>query len=383
MASSRRKKALVALASTGFALVLAEGVARYDVHRRNQSVMETALANRKQLEPTEPHQLGNIIQMTPNDKIVYELRPNLPGVKFKRRKVTTNSLGFRGPEVEQTRDNTKTILFIGDSILFGHGVGDNELFSINMQQRLQNNYPDTHWRVINTGVPGYNTVMEVETLRTKGLQFEPDLVILSIVPNDLALPRYIRDEEDVLDLSRCFLLELFRAGTQGAQDQRGDTARAGLDPRLAHVNTQGVEQEVLGGSPLTIAETVPERFRPLIGFESYLRALDELQAMQDEHGFELITFVTIETELQDKMVLASQERGWPHVRLMPEIQKHMAENYDGQQYHPVQQDPYKNSDLVVSFDNPHPSALQHRMAGLKLFSELRALGVIERLTADQ
>jgi hypothetical protein len=379
---SRRRQALLALASTLVALLLAEGAARYAAQRANQGAIETALANRKELGPNDPYQLGNLIQMSPNDKIVYELRPNLSRVKFKSRRVSTNSHGFRGPEVEAQRENTKTIVLIGDSILFGHGVADAELFSVSLQQRLQNNYPDTHWRVINTGVPGYNTVMEVETLRTKGLAFHPDLVILSIVPNDLALPRYIRDEEDVLDLSRCFLLELLRSRTDAGRDRRGDTARAGLDPRLAHLNEFDVEHEMQKGSPLTIAETVPERYRPLVGFGAYLGALDELQEMQAEHGFEVITFATIETELQDKMIAATVARGWPHVRLMPEIQAYMAEHYDGQQYDPVEQDPYKRSDLVVSFDNPHPSALQHKMAGLKLFTELRALGTIERLVGE-
>ena len=49
-------------------------------------------------------------------------------------------------------------------------------------------YPQKTWEIINTGVPGYNTVMEVATMRAKGLALEPDIVILNVVTNDLNLP---------------------------------------------------------------------------------------------------------------------------------------------------------------------------------------------------
>ena len=41
---------------------------------------------------------------------------------------------------------------------------------------------------MNTGVPGYNTYMEVAALKQKWLFYEPALVVIDFVGNDLDLP---------------------------------------------------------------------------------------------------------------------------------------------------------------------------------------------------
>ena len=78
-----------------------------------------------------------------------------------------------------------------------------------MGEALARHYPERTWRCINTSAPSYNVVTKVETLKEKGLRFEPDLVVLEIALNNLDLPNYIRVEEDPYDLSRSFLLDYF------------------------------------------------------------------------------------------------------------------------------------------------------------------------------
>ena len=46
---------------------------------------------------------------------------------------------------------------------------------------LRERHPERRWDWVNTGVPGYNTAMQVATLRERALVFEPDLVLLSLV----------------------------------------------------------------------------------------------------------------------------------------------------------------------------------------------------------
>ena len=42
---------------------------------------------------------------------------------------------------------------------------------------------------------------------------------------------------------------------------------------------------------------------------------------------------------------------------------------------------YRESDLVVSKSNLHPSKLQHRMATGRIMQDMESLGIIERLLA--
>ena len=93
--------------------------------------------------------------------------------------MVTNSWGFRGPELSETAaDGEITILGIGASNMFGDGVGNEDLYTGHLEVLLNERYPARKWRVINTAVPSYNVVMKVETLKEKGLRFDPDFVLL-------------------------------------------------------------------------------------------------------------------------------------------------------------------------------------------------------------
>ena len=96
---------------------------------------------------------------------------------FKDVPVCSNSMGFRGPEITQERPaNTVRIVGLGDSVMFGWGVRQEECYLAQLQDLLSAAYPQKTWEVINTGVPGYNTVMEVATMRAKGLATVPTTI---------------------------------------------------------------------------------------------------------------------------------------------------------------------------------------------------------------
>ena len=172
MRGSLKRKLTALCVSSVLTLLVAELLARYAAHRNNARTMSVAFEQDHELDPTQRIGLIDIIRMSPNDKIAYELKPDLSGIAFKGGALTTNAAGFRGVPIPDASARTVTIVGIGDSIMFGHGVSDDETFLHAMDRALRRAHPEVDWRIVNTGVPGYNTVMEVETLRTYAC-FEP------------------------------------------------------------------------------------------------------------------------------------------------------------------------------------------------------------------
>lgn len=96
----------------------------------------------------------------------------------------SNGLGFRDRDhAIQAPDGTFRILVLGDSISMGLKVERAEdVYPARLETRLLADGHDVE--VMNFGVSGYNTQQEVATLRDKGLQFSPDLVLLQYSVND-------------------------------------------------------------------------------------------------------------------------------------------------------------------------------------------------------
>ena len=98
--------------------------------------------------------------------------------------VTINELGYRGPELENNPGRqTTTILFAGDSFTWGYLVNDEETLPMKLQSRLTEVCPGT--RVLNAGVGG-TTIMGQRQMILRGLELEPDLVLLLFYDNDVA-----------------------------------------------------------------------------------------------------------------------------------------------------------------------------------------------------
>lgn len=97
--------------------------------------------------------------------------------------IRTNSLGFRDTERSiQKPLNTRRIIMLGDSFTLGWGVPFDKTFSYQLEAML--NKTGEMFQVINMGVGNYNTVMEVELFKLKGLKLNPDVVVLMYYIND-------------------------------------------------------------------------------------------------------------------------------------------------------------------------------------------------------
>ena len=101
------------------------------------------------------------------------------------RRVTINDHGLRDTDIPYVKpDNEKRILVLGDSVTFGWGVSQGEAFSDQMEPLLREQ-TGGHWQVINAGVNGYNTEQEAAYLRSEGMRYSPDYVLLIYVSNDV------------------------------------------------------------------------------------------------------------------------------------------------------------------------------------------------------
>lgn len=81
-------------------------------------------------------------------------------------------------------ENSLRIAVLGDSVAFGLGVDFNNTFGYVLEKQLSNDF-NKNVEVINFGVPGYDSSAEIEQLKIKALEYNPDVVILSFIMNDI------------------------------------------------------------------------------------------------------------------------------------------------------------------------------------------------------
>lgn len=151
--------------------------------------------------------LAKIIQKSNFDDVVYRLIPNMK-VVFMGHEVQTNAFAGRGAEIKEKNLDTTRILGIGDSIQFGWGVEESDTYIKKLSDKLQSNSCKSE--VLNFGVPGYNTAMEIATLEKILLPLKPDYVILHVVGNDLELPRFMEAKENYLTSRKLFLIDFVK-----------------------------------------------------------------------------------------------------------------------------------------------------------------------------
>jgi hypothetical protein len=376
MAAGRRSSARVRWLKRGtlllaplLSLLLLEAGFRYRAYRLNQDTLSAAFSV-VDAEPSDGRvRFRDIIQPHPNPRIVYDLRPGLD-VEYKGAPLRTNRFGFRGADCElAAAPGEITILGLGASDMFGHGVGNDDLCTLHLERLLAERHPERRWRVINTAVPSYNVVMEVETLKVKGLEFEPDFVLLQVASNHLDLPNYVRVYEDPLELDRSFLLGYLRE----LRSVRLETER-----RFGELAV--VSKADLGWSRASDPSKIPERFRGLVGWEPCHAALDELAELGRRHGFEVLVFSHLDVGITKRLIRQASERGLHALTFIDDVVAHLDGRVPGEGFTKAR---FTGSDLVASASNSHPSPLLHEMLAGWILREMESRGIVERLLARE
>jgi hypothetical protein len=90
-------------------------------------------------------------------------------------RVTLNALGHRGRELALPKPGDRMrVVVLGDSIAFGFGVSDEEVFPYLLDAR------DNGLEAANLAVPGYGPGQELLVLERKALRLDPDVVVLAV-----------------------------------------------------------------------------------------------------------------------------------------------------------------------------------------------------------
>ncbi len=119
------------------------------------------------------------------EKIDAEYGHGPGGFKFQK-EVQLNSLGSRDVEHKvEKNDGTFRILIYGDSPTLGFGIKNTEdTYPRLLQKKLDQAYGENRFEVISRANFGYSTIDEVRALRSNGMNYSPDLIILGYFVND-------------------------------------------------------------------------------------------------------------------------------------------------------------------------------------------------------
>ena len=138
---------------------------------------------------------------TQQDRIAL-LRRFIPTVPVEFREnptwdVRLNSDGYRGEEMSVTpQPSTVRIACLGDSWTFGMPVGQDQTYPSRVAAWLHQERPDTRYEVQNFGVLGYSSFQGLQLLKSRVLDFHPNIVVIGFGMNDSEVAGY-RDKDIV------------------------------------------------------------------------------------------------------------------------------------------------------------------------------------------
>ena len=122
----------------------------------------------------------------PDEDLDWKLRPGAEDF-WGDAKVKINSKGHIGPEIDYAKpENTFRVLFLGDSVTFGFGIKNySDTYVAQFESLFSRTTPDLKVETINAGVGGYSPWQYYTVLSKEGVKYNPDVVIVSFVLNDV------------------------------------------------------------------------------------------------------------------------------------------------------------------------------------------------------
>ncbi len=227
--------------------------------------------------------------------------------------VHINEKGYRGPVVPYERaDGKKRVLFLGDSVTFGYRIA-----------RWQDTFPfladsiaaaidSVEIETVNLSVEGYSQWQEAIVMQTEGARYQPDLVVLGFVLNDVTemfhLVKFGGAEEGFQMrhaasswLERVLSKSAIAYEVQNVTREVKAKRRLGEDLRLGAIKQQALEVETLMRRPDQANVKTAWDF-----------ALADLQKIADQCKRLDIPFVVVafpfEVQLHDAMNLGTPQR---------------------------------------------------------------------------
>lgn len=261
-------------------------------------------------------------------------------MRWENQDVRINSLGLRSAPVE-TRRSTR-ILFVGDSSVFGDGVGDRDTMTAQLERIVGKQHSVD---VQNGGIPGYTCLQSRAQVQRLEARFRPDILVINNMHSDY---RQIGPTDQVL-----------------LKNQLGRWSGTGLGKVYSLLSLRG--QLMFGDSKLTLRE--------------YRTCLSGLASDQQERGGHSIFLVPItEPYFPDSPVYGEPEPEPPGKRLADyrSAMQEVAEQYASPFVDPSQamiQRGLNGSEVLI--DVVHPSARGHRIIAEEIASVLQDRGMLQ------
>ncbi len=358
---------LIVLVTIAFTVLVAEGAVRlyFGAKAGESGDVRSILAKSAKMSVADNSEhggrfsLSGLVKASAFADVVYELKPNVRGI-FRDKSLSTNAQGLRGSRDYPTAKPAGTfrIAGIGDSVMFGWGVGEGEPYLEIIERELTARGRPTD--VLSFAVPGYNTSLEVASFEHRALPFSPDLVILHFIGNDFGLPHFLRRPDAPLSRgaapSRWLLWELLKLRfTPPSPDDE-------VDPDLIGHDSNG--------------EAPGERFEArkqyegIVGEEAFTKALGHLRELTQPRGIPVIVMALGGDEGRGKLARDTAEaNGFTFLNAAPHF-------YDYLVAHNLEDD---RRNWVTEFRIPHdghPNALGHRLYAEVLLAELERRGIV-------
>jgi len=216
---------------------------------------------------------------------------------------STNSRGFRGPEVGEL--TSRPILCIGDSFTMGYGVSDGEEFPALLRGMLAERHGSEVIPVVNAGVGAVGNGIWIKFLPREGAELDPRLVILELCGND------VRDNlrEGLFRLSdRGMLIE--NPPPHPTRERRLQRLLEGV-PGFSYSHLAGLMKQVWYLN-VTLKRPVVDGGSRRQGLDLTLRIWDEIVRISTDHEWPLLVLlVDVEDAHRDRILGFFSDRGIP------------------------------------------------------------------------
>lgn len=147
-------------------------------------------------------QPGPMRWLVPNERYGHTMRHNFhqrypfAGTRFVM-DVRTNSAGLRDEEIPPKAPGQETIVFVGDSVTFGHGLNVEDRFDTLLDNMLED--AGSKYRLINTGTNAWGSLQETRFIRDRFQDFQPDILVITFTGNDPSDDAYFREKGQSFD----------------------------------------------------------------------------------------------------------------------------------------------------------------------------------------
>lgn len=256
------KKLLLSAVSLLLFALLAESIIRLskiDTHSKNQFFIMN-----RDLDYPEVYKKDRQLFWRPHPNRVVTSR------FFDGRTYGFNSLGLRTNEIINPR-NKPRLIALGNSCTFGWGVADDEVFTAQLSQNLDNQY-----EVVNAGVPGYSSYQGRIFYENEISGLHPDILLILFAWNDQWLaandipdkeqkfpPEIIIGAQNLLSrlqtyrLLKKWLLTNVEKNSLSKYDRTNAVARVGLDDFYENLKSICQKAHNSRATPILLTSPIP------------------------------------------------------------------------------------------------------------------------------